>query len=165
MPVAAALSAGEGTWARDPRLPALGWRGYGVQGEQPEKAYTAHGLSLGVPGAADWGTDKTYPIEANFDLLGGVDFHKGCFIGQETTSRMHRRGTVKTRMLPLVFDGPAPAFGSEVLAGDLRAGEVLSGIDGRAMGLMRLDRIEGDLLVDGRPVRVEMPAYLNSAHP
>jgi folate-binding protein YgfZ len=117
-----------------------------------------------VPGTADWGTDRTYPIEANFDLLHGVDFKKGCFVGQETTSRMKRRGQVKNRMLPIAFEGPAPAHGAEVLApGERRAGQVLSGIQGRAMALLRLDRIDGALTVDGRPVRVERPAWLAAA--
>jgi folate-binding protein YgfZ len=153
-------------WVQDPRLPALGQRGYGaapLTEAQPavEAAYDAHRLSLGVPGAADWGSEKTYPIEADFDLLHGIDFKKGCFVGQETTSRMKRRGQVKSRMLPLVFEGPAPAFGAEVLAGELRAGEVLSGGEGRAMALVRLDRItKAPLTVDGRPVRAEPPAWL-----
>jgi folate-binding protein YgfZ len=156
-------SRGKGVWVRDPRLPALGWRGYGVEASEPESLYDTHRLALGVPGPADWGTDKSYPIEANFDLLHGIDFHKGCFIGQETTSRMHRRGTVKSRMAPVTFEGPPPAFGADILAGDLRAGEVLSGQDGRAMALVRLDRIEGaDLAADGRPVRVELPAWLGA---
>jgi folate-binding protein YgfZ len=147
----------------DPRLPALGSRLYASEqaATTTEDDYDAHRLALGVPGPADWGTDKTYPIEANFDLLNGVDFKKGCFVGQETTSRMKRRGTIKNRMLPIVFDGPPPAFGTEVLAGTLRAGEVLSGLDGRAMALLRLDRIEGaDLTVDGQAVRVERPAWV-----
>jgi folate-binding protein YgfZ len=155
-----------GTWARDPRLPALGWRGHGV--EPPEgahladlPAYDAHRLALGAPGPADWGSDKTYPIEANFDLLNGIDFQKGCFVGQETTSRMKRRGQIKNRMLPIAFDGPPPTPGSEVLAGSLRAGEVLSGTSGRAMALLRLDRIAGaELSVEGRPVRAEPPPWL-----
>ena len=151
----------QGVWVQDPRLPALGLRASGVAGEHAEAVYDAHRLSLGVPGPADWGTDKTYPIEANFDLLGGIDFHKGCFIGQETTSRMHRRGAVKSRMTPITFEGAPPAPGSEILAGALRAGEVLSGRSGRAMALVRLDRIEGvALTVDNRPVAVEMPAWM-----
>jgi len=144
----------------DPRLPALGSRLYtrDLAPTATEDDYDARRLALGVPGPADWGTDKTYPIEANFDLLNGIDFKKGCFVGQETTSRMKRRGTIKNRMLPITFDGPPPAFGTEVLAGELRAGEVLSGRDGRAMALLRLDRIEGaNLTVDGRPVTVERP--------
>ena len=155
---------GEG-WFADPRLPALGSRTYALDlaTTAVEDDYEAHRLVLGVPGPADWGTDKTYPIEADFDLLNGIDFKKGCFVGQETTSRMKRRGVIKNRMLPITFDGPPPAFGAEVLAGELRAGEVLSGRDGRAMALLRLDRIEGaDLTVDGRPVSVDRPSWFET---
>jgi folate-binding protein YgfZ len=147
----------------DPRLPALGARLYAAEQATTanEDDYDARRLALGVPGPTDWGSDKTYPIEADFDLLNGIDFKKGCFVGQETTSRMKRRGTIKNRMLAITFDGPPPAFGAEVLAGELRAGEVLSGRDGRAMALLRLDRIEGaDLTVEGRTVRVERPAWM-----
>ncbi|MDB5456618.1 MAG: folate-binding protein YgfZ [Caulobacter sp.] len=163
-----ALWNGEGgpDWFADPRLPALGFRGYGlaVAPTATEAAHDAHRLALGVPAPADWGTDASYPIEANFDLLGGIDFKKGCFVGQETTSRMKRRGAVKTRMLPITFEGPAPAAGTEVLAGTLRAGLVLSGGDGRAMAALRLDRIDGAALsVDGRPVIVDWPAWMPTA--
>lgn len=164
-PADAAIQAGEGFYS-DPRLPALGARAYGLAAAPTasEDDYDAHRLSLGVPGPADWLSDKTYPIEADFDLLNGIDFKKGCFVGQETTSRMKRRGAIKTRMLPITFDGPAPAFGSEVLVGELRAGEVLSGRDGRAMAALRLDRIEsGGLTVDGRPVTVDRPCWLPEA--
>jgi len=154
----------DGEWVRDPRLPALGWRGYGASGGGDEGAYEGRRLALGVPSPADWGSERTYPIEANFDILNGIDFKKGCFVGQETTSRMKRRGQVKSRMLPIVFDGPPPAFGAEILAGELRAGEVLSGIDGRAMALVRLDRARGAALtVEGRPVRTEVPAWMSPA--
>lgn len=165
----AVLFPGENTapagWIADPRLPALGWRGYGLPAPAAaavtdEAGYDAHRLALGVPGPADWGCETTYPIEANFDLLNGIDFHKGCFVGQETTSRMKRRGKIKTRMLPLIFEGPTPAFQAEVLNGDLRAGEVLSGQEGRAMALVRLDRIGGELTVDGKAVKVDRPDWL-----
>lgn len=154
---------GEGA-LRDPRLQALGWRIYGdAKATTTEEAYEIHRLACGVPAPADWGSDETYPIEANFDLLGGIDFSKGCFVGQETTSRMKRRGQIKTRMVPLAFDGPAPPVGTEVLAGELRAGKMLSGGYRRAMALLRLDRIEGAALtVDTRPVRVDMPDWLRA---
>lgn len=154
----------------DPRLPALGWRAlnqpWPAEGETTdEAAYDAHRLGLGVPDPArDCIPDKTYPVEANFDLLNGVDFRKGCFVGQETTSRMKRRGQVKTRMLPIRFEGPPPPFGAEVLAGELRAGEVLSGGAGAAIALLRLDRIKGAaLMVDGRPVAAWRPAWMEIA--
>ena len=156
------LAAGMTACCVDPRLLALGWRGYGAAEATTEEArHDAHCLSLGIPGPADWGTDKTYPIEANFDLLNGIDFAKGCFVGQETTSRMKRRGIIKNRMLAIIFEGSAPAPGTEVLAGSLRAGEVLSGGDGRAMALVRLDRALGAALtVDGRNARVETPDWM-----
>ena len=134
-------------WVADPRLEALGWRGYGVEPPartQDEAAYRAHALALGVPDPAlDCAPDKTFPLEADFDLLAAIDFHKGCYVGQETTSRMKRRSAVKTRMAPIVFDGPPPPPGTGVMAGALRAGEVLSGGDGRATALLRLDRAAG----------------------
>lgn len=162
LPVFAAWGGDLSGFYADPRLPALGARAYGErEANAGEDAYEAHRLALGAPGPADWGSETTYPIEANYDLLAGIDFKKGCFVGQETTSRMKRRGTIKNRMLPIAFEGAAPAFGTEVLAGTLRAGEVLSGRDGRAMALLRLDRIEGaELTVDGRPVTVDRPNWL-----
>jgi folate-binding protein YgfZ len=163
-PASGAPTAG---WSADPRLPELGWRGYGAEpppgaAQVDEAAYHRHCLALGVPDPdADCPSESAYPIEANFDLLGGIDFKKGCFVGQETTSRMKRRGQVKNRMLPITFDGPPPAFGAEVLAGERRAGQVLSGQAGCAMALLRLDRIDGaSLSVDGRPVRAQKPDYL-----
>ena len=161
---------GEGAAPRgfsvDPRTLGLGWRGYDAPTPEAnrteEAAYEAHVISLGVPGPADWGVEQTYPIEANFDLLNGIDFRKGCFVGQETTSRMKRRGVIKSRMVPIAFDGPPPPVGEDVLAGTLRAGEVLSGRDGQAMALLRLDRVEtGDrTLLDGRPWRPIWPAWM-----
>lgn len=147
----------------DPRLSALGNRHYG-----PPVATTAtpedwhdHRLSLGIPDPArDGGSDTTYPIEADFDLLNGIDFSKGCFIGQETTSRMKRRGAIRNRMLALEVEGDLPPPGTEVLSGDRRAGQTLSGQGNRLMALLRLDRLAGDLTVDGRPARVLWPDWM-----
>jgi len=151
----------------DPRTPLMGGRLYGEAApDATEVDYDAHRLLVGVPDpTADAPQDKTYPIEADFDLLNGIDFQKGCFVGQETTSRMKRRGTIKNRMMPLDLDGPPPAFGAEVLKGDLRAGEILSGRDGSVMALLRVDRIDGDLTVDGRPVRLRRPAWMGQEAP
>jgi folate-binding protein YgfZ len=156
-------------WLEDPRLPTLGSRSYGAEplpGWQSadEAAYVSHCLRVGVPGPQDWGSDATYPIEANFDLLHGIDFRKGCFVGQETTSRMKRRGTIKTRMTPITFEGLPPEHGSEVLAGDLRAGVVLSGEAGIAMAALRIDRADIAPLafVDGRCCQVAWPDWVGA---
>jgi folate-binding protein YgfZ len=167
-----AMGSAPGGWFDDPRLPGLGSRGYGAEAlaqwrPADEAAYLSHARGLGVPGPADWGSDTTYPIEADFDLLNGIDFKKGCFVGQETTSRMKRRGTTKNRMAPITFHGPSPEHGTEVLAGDLRAGVVLSGEIGRAMALVRIDRVQDgqSTLADRRPCRVIWPAWLEAHSP
>ena len=160
-PVFAAWPASTDAGGRmDPRLPELGVRIYESDPtpNTDEAAYEVHRLACGVPGPADWGSDRTYPIEANFDLLNGIDFKKGCFVGQETTSRMKRRGQIKSRMAPLTLSGPAAE--TEVLNGTLRAGEVTSVIGDRAMALLRLDRIVGDLALGEVRVSVDMPAWL-----
>lgn len=165
----------------DPRTALLGGRRYGgdMDAMASEADWQAHRLDVGIPDpTTDTVIDKTYPIEANFDLLNGIAFDKGCFVGQETTSRMKRRGTIKNRMLPLDHDGPPLEPGAEVLNGDLRAGEVMgvSGdggggaeAGGRAIAMLRLDRLEGPLTAAGRPVRVTPPRWapglLTSAGP
>ena len=147
----------------DPRVAAMGGRA--IAGDPATNAdeddFDVHRLSVGVPDPArDMAVDRTYPIEANFDLLNGIDFQKGCFVGQETTSRMKRRGDIKKRMLPVTFEGPAPEVGAEVLNGELRAGEMMTGRDGAGMALLRLDRLDGTLTVDGRAVGVLQPDWM-----
>lgn len=163
-PVLANWPAASEGFMPDPRHENMGGRrlGDGPSVDAAETDYHAHRLAVGLPDpAADGGQDVNYPIEADFDLLNGIDFAKGCFVGQETTSRMKRRGSVKNRMLPLAFDGPLPAPGSEVLLnGDRRAGEVLTGVDGLVTALMRLDRLDGVLTVDGRPVTPRLPDWM-----
>ena len=163
-PVAAAWGAKPeaGGWTADPRLPAAGWRGYdlAIDAGADDAAYDEHRFALGLPDAVRDGlADKAYATEADLDLLNGVDFKKGCFVGQETTSRMKRRGGIRSRVLPLETEGAAA--GDEVLAGELRAGEVMAVRGGRALALVRLDRISGvPLSIGGRPARLDSPDWL-----
>ena len=164
------LAAAPVGWRHDPRLSSLGWRGVGLgapEGAEPAsaEAYDLHRLAHGVPDLArDALSDRVYALEGNFDLLNAVDFKKGCFVGQEITSRMKRRSVVKSRMVPLRFEGAPPAPGAEVLNGSLRAGEVRSGADGVALALLRLDRaVDATLSVEGRPVVLAVPDWLQAA--
>ncbi|WP_174299642.1 folate-binding protein YgfZ [Caulobacter sp. S45] len=157
-------------WRADPRLAALGWRGVDLPAPAGCLAasvqdHDLHRLALGVADLTrDALADRVYALEANFDLLNAVDFKKGCFVGQEITSRMKRRSVVKSRMVPLRFQGPAPCPGAEVLNGSLRAGEVWSGAEGIALALLRLDRaVDAELTVEGRRVRLDVPQWLSAA--
>jgi folate-binding protein YgfZ len=147
----------------DPRLAALGWRimlppqlaveaaeDLGATPVEPE-SYEAHRIALGVPrGGEDFVYGNTFPHEADMDQLAGVDFAKGCYVGQEVVSRVEHRNSARSRIVPVVFDNAAPSSGTPVLAGDKQIGTFGSAAHGRGLALLRLDRVE-DALAAGSP--------------
>jgi folate-binding protein YgfZ len=105
-----------------------------------------HRIALGVPeGGKDFVYGDTFPHEADMDQLGGVDFRKGCFIGQEVVSRMQHKTVVRTRVVPVAFDGNRPEEGAEIKIGEKAAGFFGSSIGGRGLAKLRLDRVEDGL--------------------
>ncbi len=148
----------------DPRNPELGLRIL-VPAELAQKAanligaemvdssaYEAHRIALGVPrGGLDFIYGDAFPHETNMDRLAGVDFDKGCYVGQEVVSRMQHRGTARTRTVRLLLDGPAPEPGAAVLAGDKSVGTMGSAADGHALALIRIDRAS-EALETGLPL-------------
>ena len=137
--------------APDPRLPEAGWRILGdVTPTTTEVAYDAHRLALGLPdGSRDLESEKSTLVESGFDELHGIDWNKGCYMGQELTARTKYRGLVKRRLVAVTVDGPLPAPGTPVFNGDLECGTIRSGrqIDGqnngkgRALATLRIDAI------------------------
>lgn len=140
----------------DPRLPALGSRCLLAPHLAPQAAqalgatladaaaYERHRIALGVPrGGADFIYSDAFPHEADMDQLGGVDFDKGCFVGQEVVSRIEHRGIARTRVVPVAFDGPPPEAGATVTAGESNLGMMGSGSGdiGRGLATLRLDRV------------------------
>jgi tRNA-modifying protein YgfZ len=142
----------------DPRLSALGLRvileaprvqtaaaELGAQLTDPQP-YEALRIALGVPsGGIDFAYGDAYPHEADMDQLNGVDFDKGCYVGQEVVSRMEHRGRVRTRVVPVIYAGSAPAVGAPVRAGGKAVGTMGSSAAGRGLALLRLDRAEDAL--------------------
>lgn len=105
-------------------------------------AYDRLRLSLGVPdGSRDLAVDKTILLEAGFDELAGVDWQKGCYVGQELTARTKYRALIKKRLLPVTVEGPLPAPGTPIMLGDKEAGEMRSGCDGLGLALLRLEAL------------------------
>jgi folate-binding protein YgfZ len=143
----------------DPRLPAAGARAIlpaakvaeileplGFAVATPED-YDGMRIGLGLPdGTKDMVVEKTILLEANFDRLNGVDWDKGCYMGQELTARTKYRGLVKKRLMPVSIEGAAPPTGTPLMLDGKEVGEMRSSCDGLGMALMRLDRIE-----DGGP--------------
>ena len=106
-----------------------------------EADYHAHRISLAVPdGGQDYAYGDTFPHEACYDLLHGIDFRKGCFVGQEVVSRMQHRGTARKRILHLSASSELPPIGTEILADDKPIGILGSSSNTEAIALIRLDR-------------------------
>ena len=155
----------EGTLYPDPRFPALGQRLVlplaAAQALSSDVApYEAHRIALGIPkGGPDFTYGDTFPHEADMDQLGGVDFKKGCYVGQEVVSRMEHRSTPRNRLVEVLFDTPL-SVGQEIMAGDKSVGQILSVTDGRGIATVRLDRAT-DAKTDGVPLLAgEVPVEL-----
>jgi tRNA-modifying protein YgfZ len=139
----------------DPRLPDLGARCM-LPPQLAEKAaadlgsdlvapsmYEVHRITLGVPrGGMDFIYGDTFPHGSNMDQLQGVDFDKGCFVGQEVVSRIEHRAIARARIVPVGFEGPPPEAGIPVMAGDRNVGMMGSGMTGRGLATLRIDRVE-----------------------
>jgi tRNA-modifying protein YgfZ len=152
--VGAARALNDGVVMIDPRLAELGGRavlprshsvavfeGLGLA-SLPSPVYEQARLALGVPdGSRDLVVDRSTLLESGFEELHGVDFKKGCFVGQELTARMKYRGLVRKRLMPVVFEGPPPAPGTPIRLAGKDAGEMRSSVDGHGLALLRLEQV------------------------
>ena len=138
----------------DPRLAALGLRAIVPAGQANEAAadlgatlvdasgYDAHRIALGVPrGGIDFIYGDTFPHDADLDKLNGVDFRKGCFVGQEVVSRVEHRGTARNRIVPVAFDEHPAQDGVAVMAGDKTVGMMGSSAGKQGLAMLRVDRV------------------------
>ncbi|WP_316167497.1 MULTISPECIES: folate-binding protein [unclassified Bradyrhizobium] len=115
-------------------------------------AYEAHRIDCSVPrGGLDFMYGDAFPHETNMDRLHGVDVGKGCYVGQEVVSRMHHRGTTRTRAAKVLLDGPSPEPGTPILAGDKSVGTMGSAAAQKGMALLRIDRA-AEALEAGTPL-------------
>jgi folate-binding protein YgfZ len=148
----------------DPRSEKLGWRILIPEEFAPKAAsligadlvestvYDAHRIACGTPrGGVDFMYGNAFPHETNMDRLRGVDFDKGCYVGQEVVSRMQHRGTARTRTVRLILEDSPPEAGIGVVAGDKPVGTMGSSANGIGLALMRIDRV-ADALDNGVPL-------------
>jgi folate-binding protein YgfZ len=140
----------------DPRDPRLGWRAI-LPRSVAEAIGSEHineyeGLRIGVvapKGGIDFTYGDAFPHDANLDLLQGLDFDKGCYVGQEVVSRMKHRGTARRRIVRVKLAGPPPAPGAPVVDRELAVGALGSSSGREALAMLRLDRVE-DAAAGGR---------------
>lgn len=116
--------------------------------------YEALRISLGIPESGiDLVPEKSFPLECGFEELNGVDFDKGCYVGQEVTARMKHRSLVRRRLFPVAFNGPTPETGASVTRDGADAGEIRSVADGVGLALLKLDHARA-AIETGAPLEI-----------
>lgn len=165
----------------DPRHAQLGWRilvpddladsaaaAIGAELTDSEM-YEAHRIACGIPrGGVDFIYGDAFPHETNMDRLHGVDFDKGCYVGQEVVSRMEHRGTARTRTVRVSLENSVPEIGVAVMAGEKSVGTMGSSAGGLGLALLRTDRVTDaldaglSLLAGGIPINLVAPDDVRS---
>jgi folate-binding protein YgfZ len=150
--------------APDPRLREAGFRlisAEALETNTSEDAYAAFRLSLGLPdGPPDLEPEKTLLLEAGFDELNGVDWQKGCYMGQELTARTKYRGLVKRRLVPVTLDGGTAAPGTPILAEGAEVGAVRSSAGVLALAMLRIDALKKPLIAGNALVTPKIPLWM-----
>ena len=132
-----------GAWP-DPRHPALGWRLYGDEGGDDGSDFEAIRVARCIPESGVELTPDTFILEAGFERLNGVDFRKGCYVGQEVTARMHHKTTLRKGLETVAIDAEVP-IGTEITAHGKSAGRVYSQAAGKAIAYLRFDRASAEM--------------------
>jgi folate-binding protein YgfZ len=150
--------------APDPRLQGAGFRMISTEpldANATADAYAAFRLALGLPdGPPDLEPDKTLLLEAGFDELNGVDWKKGCYMGQELTARTKYRGLVKRRLVPVELDGAVLLPGTPVLAEGAEVGTIRSAAGMLALASLRIDALHKPLIAGSSLVTPKIPAWM-----
>jgi len=170
----AAKAFGGGIVYVDPRLTGLGARAVlpraGAQAAlegaglaaAAQTDYDALRIGFGVPdGSRDLEVERSPLLENGFDELHGVDWDKGCFMGQELTARTKYRALIKKRLVPVTIEGPAPEPGTQITAAGKNAGVLRSSVDGMGLALLRLEHLEAPLLAGEAQLTAKKPDWLN----
>lgn len=156
----------------DPRLPALGWRAIlprirlvETELEDITKAYELLRIKLGIPrGMIDMPSKQALPLECNLDHLNGISFSKGCFPGQEITTRMHHRRLHRRLLLPVEIETEEalPIGTSIVSVTGIEEGEIRSACENHALAFLRIEAVGELITAAGKPLRVLWPNWLPS---
>ncbi len=175
-PGAAGVVDGALAWV-DPRRAELGvrllvpsdqpdwWHGRNAAEAGPDE-WDRQRIALGVPdGSRDLEVEKSILLENGFAELNGVDWDKGCFLGQELTARTHYRALIRKRLMPLKVEGELPAAGTVLQQGDREVGTVHAGNGDHVLAMVKLDALDGDPITtgDGAVLAPALPDWLSNS--
>ncbi|WP_170400101.1 CAF17-like 4Fe-4S cluster assembly/insertion protein YgfZ [Ruegeria arenilitoris] len=136
----------------DPRHTDMGWRAYTPEGETDDGTdWDAIRVQHCIPETGIELTPDSYILESGFEALNGVDFKKGCYVGQEVTARMKHKTELRKGLRSVSVEGSAPV-GTEILSGGKPAGTLFTQSNGQGIAYLRLDRATGEMQADGATV-------------
>ena len=136
----------------DPRHPDLGWRLYSETEMPDETDWDALRVAHCIPETGIELTPDTYILEAGFERLNGVDFRKGCYVGQEVTARMKHKTELKKGLATVEVSSSAP-IGTEITANGKAAGTLFTQSGGKAIAYLRFDRADGEMQAGAATLR------------
>lgn len=142
----------------DPRHPDMGWRAYGDTDLSQDVDWISRRISAGVPASGVELTPDSYILEMGFERLNGVDFKKGCFVGQEVVARMKHKTTLRKGLAVVRIDGQS-ATGSEISADGKTAGTLHSQANGLGLAYLRYDRANAEMSADGAKILLERTEF------
>ncbi|SLN13685.1 putative global regulator [Roseovarius albus] len=129
---------------RDPRHPDLGWRLYGEKAGDDGSDWAAIRVAQCIPETEIELTSDSYILEMGFERLNGVDFKKGCYVGQEVTARMKHKTELRKGLASVRIDGAAPV-GTDITANGKIVGTLLTQSGDQAIAYLRFDRASSDM--------------------
>lgn len=141
----------------DPRHPALGWRSYSVAEQDPQCGIDWNAIRVAqcIPESGiELIANETYILEAGFERLNGVDFRKGCYVGQEVTARMKHKTELRKGLTTLKIDGAAD-IGAEIISDGKPVGTLYTQSNGRAIAYVRFDRVKGALMAQDAQLKAD----------
>lgn len=155
----------ENSGHKDPRHGDMGWRIYDDGIGEQDSAYHSRRIAAGLAELGyDFDASAVFPHEVSMDFTTGVDFQKGCYVGQEVVSRMQHRGTARSRFVIINGEENLPTMGTSILAGEKTIGTMGSSVSSQGLALMRLDRLTTALDI-GTPITAEGQAVTFTAPP
>jgi folate-binding protein YgfZ len=132
--------------------------------EKSPDSYERLRLYYGLPdGSRDLPVEKALLLESGFDQLNGIDWNKGCYVGQELTARTRYRSLVRKLLLPVQIEGEPPPSGTAVSAGGENIGEMRTSFDGHGIALFRIELLD-KAVAENRPI-TSAGAAINVLHP
>ena len=142
----------------DPRHAKLGWRAYREEPQTDDSVdWDAIRVNLLIPETGVELTPDTFILEAGFERLNGVDFRKGCYVGQEVTARMKHKTELRKGLAPVLVEGQAEV-GTNLVSDGKPAGTLFTQSNGKAIAYLRFDRAKGEMIADdARVTWAEIP--------